>query len=179
LIQPDARHDRRSQILGDRLRTLLGKPVLRCEREDIHAMRRNLASKLLHLGVDTGVRQRVLGHFEGTMVDHHHSDDGLRELKTLPDQVDCHVEVGQVPGIASPVITGCGVHLLPPIEVLVAMNDHGDLSALRLADPDTGDCVFAARIAGSSAPTADEWQDLEVLSAKVAAGRMALFRNST
>ena len=170
-VQPDASHDRRSQIWGDRMRTLLARLDLKCEREDIYAMRRTLASKLLNLGVDNGVRQRVLGHLEGTTVDRHYSDDGLVELKALLDQVDYGVAVGQKSGFAFPVITGCTVALLPPLEVLVALTDQGAVSALRLCDPDTDETVFAARIAGAPAPKSQEWDSLEVLTGRAVATR--------
>lgn len=171
-IQPDASHDRRSQIFGGRMRTLLEKLELRCEHEDIYAMRRTLSSKLLHLGVDTGIRQRVLGHLEGTTVDRHYSDHGLRDLKVLLDRVDYGIEVGPMRGIAFPVIIGCTADLLPPIEVLVALSDRGDVSALRLCDPDTDGTVFAARIAGTPDPKSEGWDNLDVMTAREAATRV-------
>lgn len=172
-VEPDASHDRRSQIFGNRLRTLFTHLELQCEREDIYAMRRTLSSKLLHQGVDTGVRQRVLGHLEGTTVDRHYSDDGLVELKVLLDRVDYGVEVGRLAGVAFPVIKGCASDQRPPIEVLVALDDRGDVSAVRLCDPDTDETVYATLIAGTLAPKVDEWGDLEASTAADAATRVA------
>ncbi|WP_168199133.1 tyrosine-type recombinase/integrase [Pseudorhodobacter turbinis] len=71
-IQPD-------QVRGRRLRNLLKTLKLNSDREDIYAMRRTLSSKLMQLGIDTGTRQKILGHLEGTTVDRHYSD-GNRPL---------------------------------------------------------------------------------------------------
>ncbi|CAN0598156.1 unnamed protein product, partial [Laminaria digitata] len=80
-VPPDKSHGRRSQIFGDRLRNLLKTLKLQHPREDIYAMRRTLSSKLMGLGIDTGTRQKILGHLEGTTIDRHYSDHGLLELK--------------------------------------------------------------------------------------------------
>ena len=76
-IDEDQSHNKKSQTFGKKLRNILETLEIRCDEEDIYAMRRTLSSKLLHAGVDTGVRQRILGHLEGTTVDAHYSDDDL------------------------------------------------------------------------------------------------------
>lgn len=159
-IEPGAANGRRSQIFGDRMRTLLGHLNLRFSDEDIYAMRRTLSSKLLHLGVNTGVRQRVLGHLEGSTVDRHYSDDGLAELKALLDRVDYGVTVGRSPCIAFPIITGCSRPLLPSLDVMVSLGDKSELLAVRLSDQDTEEVTFAAWIGTASAPKEDGWEDV-------------------
>ncbi len=136
-IQPDASHDRRSQTFGDRMRSLLNGLKLKCEKEDIYAMRRTLSSKLLHLRIETGTRQRILGHLEGTTVDRHYSDHGLAELKDILVSVDYGIEIGRVPEFAFPIVVGCNTPILPQLDVEIALGEKGSVSALRLQNPDT------------------------------------------
>lgn len=171
-VQPDLSHGRRSQIFGDRLRTLFGHLDLNCPREDVYAMRRTLSSKLLHLGTDTGVRQRILGHLEGSTVDRHYSDDGLKELKAILDSVDYGIEVGRIRAFAFPVITGCATPGLPPLEVEVTLADRGGVAGLRLTDPEMDEVVFEARVRGASSPRAADGAPMPVLDAKDVANRV-------
>ncbi|MBV0893140.1 hypothetical protein KTN05_15090 [Paracoccus sp. Z118] len=177
-IEPGSATGRRSQIFGDRMRTLLGHLDLKFSDEDIYAMRRTLASKLLHLRVDTGIRQRVLGHLEGTTIDRHYSDDGLAELKALLDQVDYGVTVGSVPGFAYPVITGCSRPMLPSLDVTVALGDQSELLAVRLSDPDTEEVIFAGRIEGTSPPREEGWTDIAAISARTVADEILALTSS-
>ena len=165
-VEPDASHDRRSQIFGDRLRTLLKNLKLHCNDEDIYAMRRTLSSKLLNLGVDRGVRQRVLGHLEGTTIDRHYSEDGLTELKALLDAVDYNIVIGDEPGLAFPTIVGASSHILPAAEVTAALGDDSELTAVRVMEPDTERCLVEAHIEGRPVPKGKEWADVPSLPAQ-------------
>ena len=172
-IQPDKSHGRRSQIFGDRLRTILKGLKLHCEREDIYAMRRTLSSKLMHLGIDTGTRQTILGHLEGTTIDRHYSDNGLLELKDILDAVDYGMKVGRDRRFAFPVITGNSNSVLRALDVNLDLTDQGQVSAVQLRDPDTDEIVFEATVSGRRAPTGKGWSDCENLDAKVVATRLS------
>lgn len=145
------------------MRTLLGHLELRFNDEDIYAMRRTLSSKLLALKVDTGVRQRILGHLEGTTVDRHYSDDGLQDLKALLDAVDYGLKVGRARQFGFPVILGCSTPILPSIDVLVSLTDDGKVCALRLCDPDTDEAIIGARIEGTACPKDEAARNLPIL----------------
>lgn len=123
-IQPDKSHGRRSQIFGDRLRNLLKTLKLHDTREDTYAMRRTLSSKLLSRGIDTGTRQRILGHLEGTTIDRHYSDHGLLELKDLLDSVDYGIEVGRDRRFDFPIIVGNRTAMQTALDVEVALTDR-------------------------------------------------------
>ena len=139
----------KSQTFGDRMRTKLKTLKIFCHNEDIYAMRRTLSSKLLHGGVDTGVRQRILGHLEGTTVDAHYSDDGLRELKTILDAVDYGITVAYDAKLGFPVITGCGGSLLPPASIEVALQKNGEVGAVCVTSYESDKVFFKARIEGA------------------------------
>lgn len=171
-IGPDESHNRRSQIFGNRLRTLLDKLKLKCPQEDVYAMRRTLSSKLMQAGAETGTRQRILGHLEGATVDRHYSDHGLPELKAILDSVDYGIEIGRVRGFDFPVITGCATPVLPSLFVEVALAKDGAVSALRISDPDTEEVVLEASVEGSSAPAGDDWSGARPLAAKEIANRV-------
>lgn len=171
-VLPDANHERRSQIFGDRLRTLLGKLDLQCAREDVYAMRKTLSSRLLHLRVETGVRQRVLGHLDGTTVDRHYSDHGLGDLKAILDAVDYGIVVGRMPGIGFPVNTGCNSKVLPSLQVDVSLTDAGEVSALRVADPDTDETLFEAHAEGTKRSADPKWSDLSTFASNEIANRL-------
>lgn len=163
-VEPSESDGRRSQTFGNRMRTYLAKVKLKFSDEDIYAMRRTLASKLLALKVDTGVRQRILGHLEGTTVDRHYSDDGLPALKEILDQVDYGIHVGEVPKVNFPIITGCAAPILPPLDVLTWMNDEAELCAIHLTDPDTDETILAARLEGVELLKEDDARQFPVLT---------------
>lgn len=169
-IQPDKIHGRRSQIFGDRLRNLLKTLKLHDPREDIYAMRRTLSSKLLGLGIDTGTRQRILGHLEGTTIDRHYSDHGLLELKDLLDSVDYGIEVGDDKRFGFPIIVGNRTALKTALDVEVALTDR--VSAVQLRDSETDEIVFEAAISGRKAPSGYHWNDCEALEEKDVAARI-------
>jgi integrase len=148
-IPEDASHGKRSQIFGDRMRTKLKSLKIHCSQEDIYAMRRTLSSKLLHAGADTGVRQRILGHLEGSTVDAHYSDDGLRELKEILDAVDYGVAVAHDRNMGFPVITACRHTSLPPAEICVALQADGCVAAIEVTQADSGETLLAARVAST------------------------------
>lgn len=173
-IPPDKTHGRRSQTFGDRLRNLLKTLKLHDSREDIYAMRRTLSSKLLGLGIDTGTRQRILGHLEGTTVDRHYSDHGLLELKDLLDSVDYGMEVGSDRQFNFPVIVGSRAALQTVLDVEVALTDRREVSAVQLRDAETDEIVFEASISGRKAPSAYPWNDCEALEEKDVAARIIL-----
>ena len=148
-ISEDKSHGKKSQTFGDRLRNIFRTLKMECPHEDVYAMRRTLASKLLHAGVDTGVRQRILGHLEGTTVDRHYSDDGLLELKDMLDRVDYGIKIGREKGIGFPLITGCSALLLPAAAVDIELQDDVQIAGLRVTDSDTGEILFEARLDGA------------------------------
>ncbi|MFA8386515.1 MAG: tyrosine-type recombinase/integrase [Pelagibaca sp.] len=165
-VEPSATDSRRSQLFGNRMRTYLGHLNLKFKDEDIYAMRRTLSSKLLALRVDPGVRQRILGHLEGSTVDRHYSDDGLPELKALLDQVDYGVKVGRMNRIAFPVITGCSAPILPSVDVMISLSDDEEICAIRLSDPDTDETMLAMRVEGSPSPKDEDAKNFPVFSAR-------------
>ncbi|MEO9629684.1 MAG: DUF6538 domain-containing protein [Sulfitobacter sp.] len=171
-IQPDISHGRRSQIFGDRLRNLLKTLKLHDPREDIYAMRRTLSSKLMGLGIDTGTRQRILGHLEGTTIDRHYSDHGLLELKDLLDSVDYGIEVGSDRRFDFPIIVGNRTTLLTALDVEVALTERREISAIQLRDAETDEIVFEAAVSGRKAPAGFPWNDCEALSEKDVAARI-------
>ena len=171
-IQPDQTHGRRSQIFGDRLRNLFKTLKLQDAREDIYAMRRTLSSKLMGLGIDTGTRQRILGHLEGTTVDKHYSDHGLLELRDLLDAVDYGIEVGSDRQFAFPVILGTRTSLKAALDVEVALTDRREVSAVQFRDAETDEIVFEATIAGRKAPSAYPWNECGALEEKDVAVRI-------
>ncbi|WP_273249513.1 tyrosine-type recombinase/integrase [Sediminimonas qiaohouensis] len=156
-IQPDKSHGRRSQTFGDRLRNLLKTLKLQDAREDIYAMRRTLSSKLMGLGIDTGTRQRILGHLEGTTIDRHYSDHGLLELKDLLDAVNYGIEVGSDRRFGFPIIVGNRTALQTALDVDVALTDRQEVSAVQLRDAETDEIVFEASISGRKAPSGYPW----------------------
>ncbi len=171
-IQPDKSHGRRSQIFGDRLRNLLKTLKLHDPREDIYAMRRTLSSKLLGLGIDTGTRQRILGHLEGTTIDRHYSDHGLLELKALLDSVDYGIEIGTDKRFGFPIIVGNRTALQTALDVEVALTDRREISAVQLRDSETDEIVFEAAISGRKAPAAYHWNECSALDEKEVASQV-------
>ena len=168
-VQPDSSHGRRSQIFGDRLRSVLKKLNLDSEHEDIYAMRRTLSSKLLQARIETGTRQRILGHLEGTTVDRHYSDHGMAELKTILDSVDYGIKVGKERRFAFPIITGCSTPLTTSLDVEIALSNRSDLVAIRLRDPDTDEVVLEGSILGRPAPRGEEWSNVPAYDPKTLA----------
>ena len=164
-IQPDQVRGRRSQIFGDRLRNLLKTLKLNSDREDIYAMRRTLSSKLMQLGIDTGTRQKILGHLEGTTIDRHYSDHGLLELKDVLDSLDYGIEVGRDRRFGFPIITGSSTPLLTALDVELALTDQREISAVLLRDSETDEVVFEATIAGRKAPLNQSWSECITLDA--------------
>ena len=165
-IEPSQADGRRSHNFGKRMRTLLGHLELRFNDEDIYAMRRTLSSKLLALKVDTGIRQRILGHLEGTTVDRHYSDDGLQDLKGILDGVDYGLTVGRARPFGFPIILGCSTPVLPSSDVFVSLAAEGEVSALRLCDPETDETVFGARLEAKPIPRDEEAKQLPIMSAR-------------
>ncbi|QPZ92048.1 tyrosine-type recombinase/integrase [Thioclava electrotropha] len=171
-VQPDKSHGRRSQIFGDRLRNLLKTLKLQDAREDIYAMRRTLSSKLMGLGIDTGTRQRILGHLEGTTIDRHYSDHGLLELKDMLDAVDYGIEVGSDRRFGFPIIVGNRTAMQSALDVEVALTDRREVSAVQLRDAETDEIVFEAAISGRKAPSAYPWNECSALDEKEVASQI-------
>lgn len=164
-IQPDKNHGRRSQIFGDRLRNLLKTLKLQSDREDIYAMRRTLSSKLLQIGIETGTRQKILGHLEGSTVDRHYSDHGLLELKDILDSLDYGIIVGGDRRFNFPIITGSSTPLFTTLDLEVALSDQREVTAVSLRDAETDEIVFESRISGQNAPSAAQWCECPSLDA--------------
>ena len=177
-VPPSAADGRRSQIFGNRMRTLLDKLDLKFSDEDIYAMRRTLSSKLLGLRVDTGVRQRILGHLEGTTVDRHYSDDGLAELKAQLDQVDYGVKVGRCAKQGFPVISGCAAPILPSLDLIAFLDDAGNLRGVQLSDPDTDEQILTARVKGAGLLKDDAIKDFPILTAKELADALLALKST-
>ncbi|MBB91472.1 MAG: hypothetical protein CMF68_10865 [Magnetovibrio sp.] len=171
-IQPDKNHGRRSQIFGDRLRNLLRTLKLHSEREDIYAMRRTLSSKLMQLGIDTGTRQKILGHLEGTTIDRHYTDHGLLELKDILDALDYGIIVGRDRRFDFPIITGSSALLLTALDVELALTDQREVSAVLLRDSETDEIIFEATISGQKAPSEPPWGECASLDAVEVATRI-------
>ncbi|HEY9039240.1 MAG TPA: hypothetical protein VIN05_09910 [Roseovarius sp.] len=155
-IQPDQSHGRRSQIFGDRLRNLLKTLKLHSDREAIYAMRRTLSSKRMQFGIDTGTRQRILGHLEGATVDY-------------------GIEVGRDRQFGFPIITGSSTLLLTALDVELAMTDQRKVSAVMLREAETDEIEFEVSIAGRKAPAACPWNECASLDAKDVATRIVSF----
>ena len=177
-ILPDASNGRRSQTFGDRLRTLFKRLNLDCDREDIYAMRRTLSSKLMQAGIETGTRQKILGHLEGTTVDRHYSDHGLLELKAILDAVNYGIEIGKHRRHDFPVVVRCNTPTLPSVDVDIALADDRKVAALRLVDPATGEAVFEATVAGQPAPKGQEWDGCPECDAREIASRVLVLAQS-
>ncbi len=171
-IQPDKSHGRRSQTFGDRLRNLLKTLKLHDSREDIYAMRRTLSSKFMGLGIDTGTRQRILGHLEGTTIDRHYSDHGLLELKNLLDSVDYGIEVGSDRRFDFPIIVGNRTALQAALDDEVALTERRQVSAIQLRDAETNEIVFESAISARKAPAGYPWNDCGTLDEKEVAARV-------
>ena len=174
-VPPDKSHGRRSQIFGDRLRNLLKTLKLQHPREDIYAMRRTLSSKLMSLGIDTGTRQKILGHLEGTTIDRHYSDHGLLELKDLLDAVDYGIEIGSDRRFGFPIITGNRTALQTALDVDLALTDRREVSAVLLRDAETDEIVFEAFVSGRKAPTGYPWNECASLEEKDVAASIISF----
>ena len=151
-IPEDKMHGKKSQIFGDRLRTVLKTLDIASEHEDIYALRRTLSSRLLHAGVDTGIRQRILGHLEGTTVDAHYSDDGLADLKAHLDLVDYGIEIAKRSALGCPIISGCRISLLPQVFVDVDLETNGAIAAIGVYDAATEEALMEVRIEGTKLP---------------------------
>ena len=160
------------------MRTYLGKIALKFEDEDIYEMRRTLSSKLLALCAETGVRQRILGHLEGSTVDRYYSDHGLPELKALLDQVDYGLQVGRASDVSFPVIMGCSAPMLPSVDVVIHLSDDSKICAIRVCDTHTDETVIAARVEGASTPHDDEAKTFEVLAAQEIANGLLTLQQS-
>ena len=171
-VEPSEADGRRSQIYGNWMRTYLGKVALRFEDEEIYAIRWTPSSKLLALCAETGVRQRILGHLEGSTVDRYYSDHGLPELKALLDQVDYGLQVGHASGFSFPVIMGCSAPMLPSVDVVIQLSNDGKICAIRVCDTHTDEAFRAARVEGASTPHDDEAKTFEVMAAPKSAGRL-------
>lgn len=171
-IPPDQKYGRRSQIFGDRLRNLLKTLKLHDTREDIYAMRRTLSSKLMGLGIDTGTRQRILGHLAGTTIDRHYSDHGLLELKDMLDAVDYGIEIGRDRRFDFPIITGNSTALQTALDVDVALTDLREVAAVLLRDAETDEIVFEASISGRKAPSGFPWNGCLPLDEQDVASRI-------
>ena len=171
-IEPDASHKRQSQMFGDRLRTYLGRAGLRSSEEDIHALRRTLATRLLHAHCDPGVRQRILGHLEGTTIDRHYSDDALHELKAMLDLVEYGVTAGRDPDVAFPVIAGFAAGLLPEADAEVVLDAKGAVTAVRVTEVESDRVLFLAQLEGAEASDHSDWAGADVLSKAEMANRV-------
>ena len=171
-IPEDKSNGRRSQIFGDRMRSILKTLGLASEHEDIYALRRTLSSRLLHARVDTGVRQRILGHLEGTTVDAHYSDDGLAELKDYLDMVDYGIEIAQRSSFAFPVIAECHTSLLPQALVEVDLQGNGEVGAIGVYDAATEEVLLEARIAGAKLPPSSPRSSATALEKEDCASRL-------
>ena len=171
-IEPDASHKRQSQNFGNRLRHYLGRVGLRSSEEDIYALRRTLATRLLHAHCDPGVRQRILGHLEGTTVDRHYSDDALHELKAMLDLVDYGIAPGRDPDVAFPVVAGFAADLLPEADAEVLLDAKGVVTAVRVTEAESGRVLFLAQLEGAEARDNSDWAGAEVLSNAEMANRI-------
>lgn len=163
-IEPDAAHKRQSQTFGDRLRTYLGGVGLRSSEEDIYALRRTLATRLLHAHCDPGVRQRILGHLEGTTVDRHYSDDALHELKAMLDLVEYGIAPGRDQDVAFPVVAGFAADLLPEAGVEVEVDSKGAVTGARVTELGSCRVLLMARVEGGKAPEGPDWAGAPELS---------------
>jgi len=130
----------------------------------IYALRRTLATRLLHAHCDPGVRQRILGHLEGTTVDRHYSDDALHELKAMLDLVEYGIGPGRDRDVAFPVVAGFAADLLPEAGVEVEVDSKGAVSGARVTELGSCRVLLIARVEGGKAPEGLDWAGAPELS---------------
>lgn len=127
-----------SDIFGKRRRRIFEHIGIRDPHEDFYAGRMTVATELLALGAPDHIRQSVLGHEHGSVINRHYTQANLALIKGFLDRIDLGLIVEFDARLGFPVIRGCSLLKQAPVRVSLTLDAADRPKCLEIHEPESG-----------------------------------------
>ncbi|PKP62633.1 MAG: hypothetical protein CVT86_07285, partial [Alphaproteobacteria bacterium HGW-Alphaproteobacteria-8] len=132
---PSSSDARLSDLFGKRRSTVLGRLGIADPSEDFYALRKTCATRMLPAGATNPLRQAVLGHEPGEVIDKHYTDVGEAAMKQALDAIDWGVEIAPHPTRGFPVIVACTLACQATLDLHIVLDDDGAARSVEIFAP--------------------------------------------
>jgi len=126
---------RLSDLFGKRRSSVLRHIGVAAQSEDFYALRKTCATRMLHAGATNPLRQAVLGHEPGEVIDKHYTDVGEAAMKQALDAIDWGIEIAPHPKRGFPVIVACTLACQATLDLHLVLDDDGAARSVEIFDP--------------------------------------------
>ena len=111
---------------------------LRDAEEDFYAGRMTVATEFLALGAPDHVRQSILGHEHGSVINRHYTQANLELMKYYVDQIDLGLIVELRGRCRFPMIRGCALLEEKALRVSLTLDEANQPTCIEVREPDRG-----------------------------------------
>jgi integrase len=111
---------------------------IRDAKEDFYAGRMTTATELLALGAPDHVRQSILGHEHGSVINRHYTQANLELMKQYLDQIDLGLIVEHDRRYRFPVVRGCALLAEKALRVSLTLDEANQPTCIEVREPDNG-----------------------------------------
>ncbi len=127
-----------SDIFGKRRGRIFKHLGIRDPREDFYAGRMTVATELLALGAPDHVRQSILGHEHGSVINRHYTQANLELMKSFLDRIDLGLAIEVDARRGFPVIRGCTLLKEMPLRVNLTLDANNQPRCIEIHEPTSG-----------------------------------------
>lgn len=138
--------DASSDAFGKHLKHLYSRLGLADYDEDFYALRKTLATRLAKLKISDSIRQAILGHRCGSIINRHYTAQEAPALKEVLDEVSFDVEIKASKAHGFPVVYRCLTGHATVFEVDVTLDVEGRADVISITPEGATVPCFSARL---------------------------------
>lgn len=138
--------DASSDAFGKHLKHLYSRLGLADYDEDFYALRKTLSTRLAKLKISDSIRQAILGHRWGTIINRHYTAQEAPALKEVLDEVSFDVEIERSNVHGFPVVGRCLTGNATVFEVDVTLDVEARADVVSITPEGAATPCFSARL---------------------------------
>ena len=138
--------DASSDAFGKHLKYLYSRLGLADYDEDFYALRKTLATRLAKLKISDSIRQAILGHKCGTIINRHYIAQEAPALKEVLDEVSFNVAIKVSNAHGFPVVERCSHASATVFDVNVTLDVAGQADVISITPEGATTPCFSARL---------------------------------
>ena len=127
-----------SDLFGKHRRRIFEHIGILDRRKDFYAGRMTVATELLALGAPDHVRQSILGHEHGSVINRHYTQANLELMKSFLDRIDLGLAIEVDARRGFPVIRGCTLLKEMPLRVNLTLDANNQPRCIEIHEPTSG-----------------------------------------
>ncbi len=160
--------DASTDAFGKHLKNLFSRLDLADYDEDFYALRKTLSTRLAKLKISDSIRQAILGHKSGEIINRHYTAQEAPALKEVLDAVSFEVQIKPSRQQGIPVIDGCALtgNRVFDVDVVLGETGQAEVISVTLKGADLpcfavqlGGDVIGSSVRGCKAPRMDRRKD--------------------